>query len=160
MHTKSATRMALQPSGEDGLIVSKKVAAGARLACLLAAAGDSAFLAFALTIMTIRLNLTSLLGFILKHSRLSIQATSRQQHGAQLQHVQKVLSSRLHLPMDENASASWRGSFLVWAPTLRPSQPPKPHPRAKRAGTRAAVPCTLCLSRCRESRNNVRPFVF
>ena len=117
MHTKSATRIALPPPGEEVVIVSNKVAAAsARLACLLAAAGDSAFprfLAFALTIMTIRLNLTSLLGFMLKHARLSVHATSRHRRGARLQRVQKVLSSRLHLPMDENASASWRGSFLV-----------------------------------------------
>ena len=125
--------MALQPLGGDVLIVSKKVAAGARLACLLAAAGDSAFLAFALTIMTIRLNLTSLLGFILKHSRLSIQATSRQQRGAQLQHVQKVLSSRLHLPMDENASASWRERLVP-----RMGSDPPTLPTSQTASTREA----------------------
>lgn len=56
---------------------------------MLAAAGDSAFLASALTIMTIRLNLTSLLGFMLKHARLSIHATSKHQRGARLQRVQK-----------------------------------------------------------------------
>ena len=38
MHTKSATRIALPPPGEEVEIVSKKVAAaGGRLACLLAA---------------------------------------------------------------------------------------------------------------------------
>ena len=94
---------------------------------------------------------------MLKHARLNIHATSKQQRGARLLRVRRVLSSRLHLPMDENWERLGQVERLV--PHMG-TDPPKPHPRAKLRQPSCGTVHSLCVSRWRESRNNVRLFVF